>query len=371
MSGKIRVWGPFVRDKAKGVYYVRWNSPDGKQVWRSLRTRDKSEARRLAVEVERQLNAAQPVSAPKPKGLAAAQAWELYLARMGARLKDSTLRPKRRSWLEFTAAMGNRPLECITADDLLAWRETMVAKGLAPRTVNFYTARIASVFTTLVRWELLERNPFRHLEQFPVATEPRPWLRKEQLVDLIEEARRVGGTRAGEGMFEFVLLAALFGLRRSEVAACRWGWLTFPSEDHPVGMLRVPSVDGRWRPKTRWSARTIPMSSTAARLLGPLRGDPRDYVVLPHIEWNLPMTQRWSWEAWGKVWHACVAAAGCPGITAHILRHTFASNAAQNGVDLYRLREYLGHKDLSLLTTYAHLCPRDRAVDRIYGDLDV
>jgi site-specific recombinase XerD len=41
----------------------------------------------------------------------------------------------------------------------------------------------------------------------------------------------------------------------------------------------------------------------------------------------------------------------------HTLRHTYASWMVMEGVDLYTLKELLGHKDLTMTQRYAHLAP--------------
>lgn len=49
---------------------------------------------------------------------------------------------------------------------------------------------------------------------------------------------------------------------------------------------------------------------------------------------------------------------GDPQVVPHILRHTCASRLAQNGVDIKRIQEFLGHKSLTMTLRYAHLAPR-------------
>ncbi len=47
--------------------------------------------------------------------------------------------------------------------------------------------------------------------------------------------------------------------------------------------------------------------------------------------------------------------AGIDGATAHTLRHTHASRLIQNGLNLYEIKEVLGHSDIKTTMRYAHL----------------
>lgn len=50
-------------------------------------------------------------------------------------------------------------------------------------------------------------------------------------------------------------------------------------------------------------------------------------------------------------------AAGLPDVSLHILRHTCASRLVEAGVDLYRVKEWLGHSTITMTERYAHLSP--------------
>ena len=48
--------------------------------------------------------------------------------------------------------------------------------------------------------------------------------------------------------------------------------------------------------------------------------------------------------------------AGIKDFKFHDLRHTFAMRLVQNGVDLYKVKDLLGHVDLRMSMRYAHHC---------------
>ncbi|HME44484.1 MAG TPA: site-specific integrase [Syntrophorhabdales bacterium] len=60
----------------------------------------------------------------------------------------------------------------------------------------------------------------------------------------------------------------------------------------------------------------------------------------------------------------------------HDLRHTFATRLVQNGVDLYKVKELLGHKTIAMTMRYSHHYPESlrssvEVLDRCYNSAAV
>lgn len=53
--------------------------------------------------------------------------------------------------------------------------------------------------------------------------------------------------------------------------------------------------------------------------------------------------------------HKAFQRAGLPDCTAHTLRHTLATRLIQNGMNLYEVKEILGHSDIKTTMRYAHI----------------
>jgi hypothetical protein len=69
----------------------------------------------------------------------------------------------------------------------------------------------------------------------------------------------------------------------------------------------------------------------------------------------------------GRVWAKAVEKSGVADFRFHDLRHTAASRMVMEGVDLYTVKEILGHKTLTMTQRYSHLSPEHQrqAVERL------
>jgi integrase len=61
-------------------------------------------------------------------------------------------------------------------------------------------------------------------------------------------------------------------------------------------------------------------------------------------------------------------AEGCPWITTHILRHTFASQLPSKGVSILKIAMWLGENEKTAQLHYAKLLPGDTDIEKAFGD---
>jgi integrase/recombinase XerD len=55
-------------------------------------------------------------------------------------------------------------------------------------------------------------------------------------------------------------------------------------------------------------------------------------------------------------------------ISAHTLRHTYATHLLEDGLDIITLKELLGHERIETTMEYLHICQLDR--NRAFSPLD-
>jgi len=100
-------------------------------------------------------------------------------------------------------------------------------------------------------------------------------------------------------------------------------------------------------PKSIFSKREIPLADEVVKLLLPYCNGAERYV----IHGNKPMEPRTYQNKFQKY----LQMAGIERKNFHILRHTFATNCINSGIDIKSLSEILGHSDVKItLNCYVH-----------------
>ncbi|MBY0589153.1 site-specific integrase [bacterium] len=157
-------------------------------------------------------------------------------------------------------------------------------------------------------------------------------------------------------LYPMLAMAAHTGARRSELLRCRVEDIDFEA--------KTITFRERKRDKDRHSLRTVPMSAFLAKTLKTwLTGHPGGEVF--HFN-NRPVRPIKA----HKHLHATLKGSKWDKIKGwHVLRHSFASNCAAEGIDQRLIDEWLGHQTEQMSKRYRHLFPEKQldALRKVFG----
>ena len=272
-----------------------------------------------------------------------AQAWEKYLPVAQANKAAHTAYAEEaayRLWLSPTLA--GKPLRDIKPIHLERIKKTMTEAGRSAQTIRHVLAALRQVFNFAKRHGLYAGDN-------PVSLVKKPSADARRLRFLThDEADRLLAALAEResNVHDMALLALHCGLRAGEIFALTWG-----DVDMERGVLILRDTKSG---KTRAAYLT---EAVAAMLAGMERRGHNDLVFLSANGGRIVQIT----ETFNRV----VAALGFNnGVTDprqkvvfHTLRHTFASWLVEQGVDLYSVKELMGHGTLAMTERYSHLSP--------------
>ena len=221
-------------------------------------------------------------------------------------------------------------------------------KGLSSTTVRSVHLMLHTALERAVKERLIPRNPTEDC----IAPKPRKVemqiLPPDSMHAYLEAAK-------ARGVLPMFYLELVTGLRKGELVALRWEDVDIQNKTISVSKQYVRNPDGSrelTQPKTENSVRLVSIPQTAVDLLIQEHDRHPDSPCL----FPSPVTgEMYHPDSVVKLHEKILKDAGLPHIRFHDLRHTFATTALQNGVDVKTVSSMLGHYDAGLtLRTYTH-----------------
>ena len=221
-------------------------------------------------------------------------------------------------------------------------------RGLSTTTVHSVHLMLHCALDRAVKERLIPRNPCEDC----IVPKPRKLEMKILPPEHIKAYLDVAEARRLLPMFYLELVS---GLRKGELVALRWDDLNIQQRTISVSKQYVRNPDGSLeltRPKTENSVRLVSIPQTAVDLLI------QEHAKHPDSPYMFPSPLT------GEMYHPdsvvnlhkkILKDAGLEHLRFHDLRHTFATTALQNGVDVKTVSSMLGHFDAGFtLRTYTH-----------------
>ncbi|MBQ8860997.1 MAG: site-specific integrase [Ruminococcus sp.] len=275
--------------------------------------------------------------------------------------------------------IGNVQLDKLKSSDLQQFysklktsgrktRTELFGEGLSDRMVRSCHTTLKSALHKAVDEGLIRSNP-------AIGCKLPPKKAKEMQVLTNEEIQRFLIQAKEDGFYEFFLLELATGMRRGEILGLQWTDLNFKTgELHITRQASV--VNGKLNisvPKTKTSDRIIILPKVLLDMLS-------EYKKSVNSKWLFPSPKNDDVPrnpvSMGKSLKKILERAECKNIRFHDLRHTFATMALENGMDVKTLSAMIGHVSAATtLDVYSHLTDKMQIqasinIDRKIGGTD-
>ena len=280
--------------------------------------------------------------------LARAAAWasDKLTEQADGRWKPRTLQANSRIVRkDILPAFGDLTVDAITVEQVRDWFAAMSDRpGLANRAMPVLSMMMR--MAELWGYRAHNSNPCRNTRRYRMKP-------MERFLTADEMARLNAVLTRDEfwcpNVVAIVRLLMLTGCRFSEIASLEWDWI----KDKRI---RLP--DSKSGPRTVW------LSSAAHAVIDAI---PRYSADCPYLFPGRPPTR--PIDTIQRQWDRIRDEAGLPGLRIHDLRHSWASVAAMNGVDMVTVAKLLGHSLVETTERYVHLSDQSvaDAADRVSG----
>ena len=257
-----------------------------------------------------------------------------------------------------------RRLTEVTAADIQKFYLVQLER-VSANSVIHYHAIIHRAMKYAVKTDLIIFNPVDKVDRPKKNEFQGSFYTEDEIQDLFEVAR-------GTKLELPIVLAAFYGLRRSEVLGLKWDAIDFQQNTITIKhTLTSCKIDGKKvevatdTTKTKSSRRTLPLIPQFRALLLQRWEMQEEYKRVCGSCYNTKYLEYICVDEMGNIippnylseaFPKLLARHGMRHIRFHDLRHTCASMLLKNGVPMKQIQEWLGHSDFSTTANiYAHL----------------
>jgi len=252
------------------------------------------------------------------------------------------------------------------------WRTRRLDSNIKPATINRDVACLKAALAKAVEWQAIDSHPLAKLKPLKdrrtgvvryLTNDEEAALRGALAArDQRIKAGRASGNEwrekrghdllpdmssqvYGDHLSPMVLLILNTGLRRGEAFSLTWD--NVDTDKHLLTVSGHVAKSGK--------PRHVPLNQEAIDVLEVWRDQ------TPAAGLIFPGKNGGRLDNVNSAWRSVLKSAGIENFRFHDTRHTFASKLVMRGVDLYVVKELLGHATIEMTERYAHLAPEHKA----------
>ena len=240
--------------------------------------------------------------------------------------------------------------------------------GLSKKTVKDMTVVLKSVLTFAMKHKIIDKTEF----EFKI---PRKKKTRKVEVFNFEERKKICKYVKNNLCDQTlgILICICTGLRIGEICALKWEDVNLRTEvinvNHTIQRIYINTARKSKiiisSPKTESSRRKIPIAAELVPLLQQFKSNSNFYVISGKKKYIEPRTYR-------KFFKKMLNILKISKLKFHSLRHTFATQAIENGIDYKTVSEILGHASVGItLNLYVHpdLEHKKECLNKIFNNL--
>ncbi|NLA72378.1 MAG: site-specific integrase [Clostridiales bacterium] len=230
--------------------------------------------------------------------------------------------------------------------------------GLSAKSIKIFKTMLNSALREAVKDEYIVRNPCEFVV-LPQQNKFRPsFYNGKQAEELLEKTK-------DDVLYPIILIALLYGLRRSEIVGLKWDSIDFENDTLTVNHTVSGVTEMVYKDKTKSCAsyRTFPLIPNVKNILLDIKRKERENTLLFGSCYNRN-SYIFKWENGNpyrpdfitRRFSKLLKQNDLPHIRFHDLRHSCASYLVAKGYTLKDIQEWMGHADISpTANIYAHL----------------
>jgi site-specific recombinase XerD len=320
------------KNKKSGIYYIYFRKEDGKKTRASTRTKYKHEALKFLNDFEKRYK--HSIQHPS---FTMNDLFKKYLNAIEITHTKNSWRHSRHSLEKFMAVVGS---DTQVKDVTKSMAESFILTTYqrAKYSAAMKLRHLKACFNKAIDWGYIEKNPFKGIKLSIPQNNPIFINKKELEMIVSKEFNRTLGL-----LYRFAFYS---GMRLSEIINLEWA----NDIDLNAKLIYVKNKDAFTTKSKR--ERVIPISKSLKKILKGIKN--KEGIVFCN------KGKKFNPNYVSKAFKKCVRAAELNSkIHMHSLRHAFASNLAQRGVNLYVIQKLLGHSKITTTQIYSHLRNED------------
>lgn len=333
--------------KRNKIWYVGYENPlTGKRKIKSTKSRYKKDALIFLSDFKEKIK-------PKPRQITLNVLKEEVIKHVKFHVRKSTVEKYALAFKYMGNLWGNILIKFVTSDHIEKYKIYRLGMGLSKATVNIDYRSIRAIFNLAIQWGYIEKNPCKGVKQYQLDE-------KERLAFTEEEIKLILDTIDNVKIKHLTLIALYTGCRVEELLNLQWGDINLNSK-----IITIKNKD-TFATKTG-KIRYIPISNNLMGLLNSIKPENTescsDHFVIGKY-YNVKISRNYV----AKVFKSHLRKLGFPErYHFHCLRHTFITQLARKGVNVYDIKQLAGHSCIQTTEIYLHFIIDDlrKAVDSL------